>query len=127
MARSNGHGRSTRGGVGGRGLDRRTFLKGALGGLAVSELHVPGEANPLAIRLRVAREKRSGLEQLEALTVKGRPGVTKLREGGGLRDAPIHSDRYDLQSRLRSTAIRETRDGYSTKRSRSRRSPRSGP
>jgi multidrug efflux pump subunit AcrB len=61
----------------------------ALGGLDAAQLHVPGEVNPLPIRLRLSRPRRSGEEFLEAVTVKGRPGVTKVREGGGLRDAPI--------------------------------------
>jgi multidrug efflux pump subunit AcrB len=61
----------------------------ALGGLDASQLHLPGEVNPLPIRLRLPRSRRSGEEFLGALTVKGRPGVTKLREAGGLRDAPI--------------------------------------
>jgi multidrug efflux pump subunit AcrB len=61
----------------------------ALGGLDVAELHLPGEANPLPIRLRLARSQRSGVEALAALTLKGRAGVVKLREDGGLRDAPL--------------------------------------
>jgi multidrug efflux pump subunit AcrB len=61
----------------------------ALGGLDAAQLHVPGEANPLPVRLRLPRSQRSGEEFLRALTVKGRPGVTKVREAGGLRDAPI--------------------------------------
>jgi multidrug efflux pump subunit AcrB len=61
----------------------------ALGGLDAGQLHLPGEVNPLPIRLRMAREDRSGQESLSALSVKGRPGVTKLREPGGVRDAPI--------------------------------------
>jgi multidrug efflux pump subunit AcrB len=61
----------------------------ALGGLDAAELHVPGEVNPLPIRLHVARADRSGEEYLRALSVKGRPGIAKVREGGGLREAPI--------------------------------------
>jgi multidrug efflux pump subunit AcrB len=55
----------------------------------VGQLHVPHEVDPLPIRLRVARRDRSGTELLEALTVKGRPGIAKRREDGGLRDAPV--------------------------------------
>jgi multidrug efflux pump subunit AcrB len=55
----------------------------------VGQLHVEGEVNPLPIRLRLPREARSGIEHLAALTVKGRAGVTKVREGSGLRDAPV--------------------------------------
>ena len=60
----------------------------ALGGLDASQLHEPGEANPLPIRLRLARTDRSGEEALRGLIVKGRPGIAKLREAGGTRDAP---------------------------------------
>jgi multidrug efflux pump subunit AcrB len=60
----------------------------ALGGLDASTLHAPGEVNPLPIRLRVARADRSGEEALRALAVKGRPGIAKVREKGGTRDAP---------------------------------------
>ncbi len=69
--------------------DVERTLSLALGGLDASELHEPGEVNPLPIRLRLARGMRSGEEWLKALAVKGRPGVTKVRESGGLRDAPI--------------------------------------
>ena len=61
----------------------------ALSGLDVVRLHLPGEVNPLHIRLRLPRDQRSGLTPLRALAVKGRPGIAKLRERGGVRDAPI--------------------------------------
>jgi multidrug efflux pump subunit AcrB len=61
----------------------------ALSGLDVARLHLPGEVNPLNIRLRLPRDQRSGLTPLRALAVKGRPGIAKLRERGGVRDAPI--------------------------------------
>jgi len=61
----------------------------ALAGEDISRLHVAGEVNPLPIRLRLARDTRSNLEALRALTVKGRPGIVKIREGGGIRAAPI--------------------------------------
>jgi multidrug efflux pump subunit AcrB len=60
----------------------------ALGGLDASWLHEPGEVNPLPIRLRLSRADRSGEEALLSLVVKGRPGIAKLREAGGTRDAP---------------------------------------
>ena len=69
--------------------DVEATLSLALGGLDAAQLHVPGEVNPLPIRLQLPRDRRSGEEFLEAISVKGRPGVTKVREGGGLRDAPI--------------------------------------
>lgn len=64
-------------------------LEIAVGGLDAGQLHVPGEANRLPVRLRVGRAERSGVEPLRALTVKGRPGVVQVREAGGLRDAPV--------------------------------------
>jgi multidrug efflux pump subunit AcrB len=60
----------------------------ALSGLDVTRLQLPGEVNPLDIRLRLPRDRRSGLTPLRALAVKGRPGIAKLRERGGVRDAP---------------------------------------
>jgi multidrug efflux pump subunit AcrB len=61
----------------------------ALSGRDVTQLHAPGEVNPLPIRLRLPRATRSGRAPLLALAVKGRPGIAKRREDGGLRDAPI--------------------------------------
>ena len=61
----------------------------ALSGLDISRLHIPNEVNPLPIRLQLNRTTRSGIENLNALTVKGRPGIAKIREDGGVRDAPI--------------------------------------
>lgn len=61
----------------------------ALTGRDVTTLHLPGEVNPLPVRLRLARAARSGREALAGLAVKGRPGIAKLREPGGLRDAPV--------------------------------------
>ena len=61
----------------------------ALDGSVAGQLHAPDEVNPLPIRLRVARSERSSLEDLRGLVVKGRPGIAKRRENGGLRDAPV--------------------------------------
>jgi multidrug efflux pump subunit AcrB len=61
----------------------------ALSGQDISRLHVPNEVNPLPIRLRLNRASRSGLEHLHALTVKGRAGIAKIRQDGGVKDAPI--------------------------------------
>jgi multidrug efflux pump subunit AcrB len=69
--------------------DIAATLQLALAGADATQLHVPGEANALPIRLRLPRARRSGEESLRALAVKGRPGITKLREGAGVRDAPI--------------------------------------
>jgi len=54
----------------------------------VARLHLPNEANPLHIRLRLPRDARSGLTPLRGLAVKGRAGIAKIREPGGVRDAP---------------------------------------
>jgi multidrug efflux pump subunit AcrB len=64
-------------------------LSMTLTGLDVGRLDDPDEANPLYIRLRLPRDERSGLVPLRALAVKGRPGIAKIRERGGVRDAPI--------------------------------------
>jgi multidrug efflux pump subunit AcrB len=61
----------------------------ALSGLEVGRLEDPGEVNPLPIRLRLARAERSGVAPLYGLAVKGRPGVVKLSEDGGVTDAPV--------------------------------------
>jgi multidrug efflux pump subunit AcrB len=61
----------------------------ALSGYDAARLHELGEAKPLNIRLRLPRDARSGLAPLLGVAVKGRPGIAKLRERGGVRDAPI--------------------------------------
>jgi len=60
----------------------------ALSGLDVARLHLPNEAKPLSIRLRLPRDTRSGLTPLRGLAVKGRAGIAKIRESGGVRNAP---------------------------------------
>jgi multidrug efflux pump subunit AcrB len=61
----------------------------ALDGLDVGEIHRAGEVNPLPIRLRVARARRSGVEGIASLPLQGRPGVVKeVDSSGGLRAAP---------------------------------------
>ncbi|MGI9383794.1 MAG: efflux RND transporter permease subunit [Methyloligellaceae bacterium] len=64
-------------------------IKLTLAGTDAGRLHVRGEVNPLSIRLRLSRSERSGLEPLRSLAIKGRPGIAKVRESGGLREAPI--------------------------------------
>ena len=55
----------------------------ALSGMAAGLLHVPTEQNELAILLKVPRAKRSDVEQLKSLPVKGRGGlVVSLGELG---------------------------------------------
>jgi multidrug efflux pump subunit AcrB len=60
----------------------------ALSGLDVARLHLPNEVSPLNIRLRLPRSARSGLTPLRGLAVKGRAGIAKIRDAGGVRDAP---------------------------------------
>ncbi len=59
----------------------------ALDGLEATQLHAPGEVNPLPVVLRLPRAERSGLERLRALAITGRPGIAKVREAGGVVDA----------------------------------------
>jgi multidrug efflux pump subunit AcrB len=57
-------------------------------GLVAGYLQVPREVNPLPVVLRLPFEVRSSPNALATLHVKGRPGITKIREKSGLRDAP---------------------------------------
>ncbi len=69
--------------------DVAATLEVALAGSDATQLHVPGEVNPLPVRLRLPRAARSGVEPLLAIAVMGRPGVVKeVDDGGGVRDAP---------------------------------------
>jgi multidrug efflux pump subunit AcrB len=61
----------------------------ALSGREVTQLHLPGEVNPLPVVLRLPRAIRSGRAALLGLSVKGRPGIVKVHEDGGVRDAPV--------------------------------------
>lgn len=62
----------------------------ALDGLDVGEIHRAGEVNPLPIRLRVARARRTGAPAIASLPLQGRPGYVKQSdlERGGLVAAP---------------------------------------
>jgi multidrug efflux pump subunit AcrB len=64
-------------------------LELALAGLDAAQLHVEGEVDPLPVRLRLPRAERSGEEWLDGIALLGRPGIVKVRDAGGLRDAPI--------------------------------------
>jgi multidrug efflux pump subunit AcrB len=64
-------------------------LQMALAGVNVAQLHLPGEVNPLPVHLRMSRSTRSGEAPLLGLSVKGRPGIVKVKEEGGVRDAPV--------------------------------------
>ncbi len=51
-------------------------------------LQIPREANPLPIIVRLPLAERSSPQELIDLSVKGRPGITKVREADSVRDAP---------------------------------------
>jgi multidrug efflux pump subunit AcrB len=57
-------------------------------GMVASYLEVPTEANPLPIILRLPLDRRSSLEEFSSLQVKGRAGITKIRDAKGVVDAP---------------------------------------
>ncbi|GAB4196194.1 MAG: efflux RND transporter permease subunit [Wenzhouxiangellaceae bacterium] len=64
-------------------------LSMALEGADISYLRVADEVSPLPIRLRLARELRSGETPLNALPLKGRAGYVKVRDNGSLDSAPL--------------------------------------
>lgn len=51
-------------------------------------MNIPSEVNPLPVVLRLPLPIRSSPDALTTLQVKGRPGITKIREKSGIRDAP---------------------------------------
>ncbi len=57
-------------------------------GMVAGYLQIPTEVGPLPIRLRLPMEQRNSIDNLSAFHVKGRPGITKIRDAGGVRDAP---------------------------------------
>lgn len=57
-------------------------------GLVAGFMQIPREVNPLPVVLRLPLEIRSSPHALAALRIKGRPGILKIREKSGLRDAP---------------------------------------
>jgi multidrug efflux pump subunit AcrB len=57
-------------------------------GLIAGYLQISREVNPLPVILRLPYDTRSSPHALATLNVKGRPGITKIREKSGLRDAP---------------------------------------
>jgi multidrug efflux pump subunit AcrB len=69
--------------------DIASTLQLALDGVDASQLHAPDEVHPLPVRVRLSREARSGEALLLSLTLKGRPGIVKERQAGGVRDAPV--------------------------------------
>lgn len=65
----------------------RTFEL-AINGLTTTFMEIPTEANPLPIILRLPVMRRTSLNDLSSLQIKGRAGVTRIRERSGIRDAP---------------------------------------
>jgi multidrug efflux pump subunit AcrB len=57
-------------------------------GLTAGYMQLSREVNPLPVVLRLPFDTRSSRHALASLHVKGRPGITKIREKSGLRDAP---------------------------------------
>jgi len=60
----------------------------ATNGMVAGYLQISREVNPLPIVLRLPYNVRSSPNALATLYIKGRPGITKIREKSGLRDAP---------------------------------------
>ncbi len=57
-------------------------------GLTAGYLQIPSEVYPLPVVLRLPFAVRSSPNALSAMHIKGRPGIMKIREKSGLRDAP---------------------------------------
>jgi multidrug efflux pump subunit AcrB len=57
-------------------------------GLIAGHMRIASEVNPLPVVLRLPFEIRSSPRALSKLQIKGRPGILKIREKSGLRDAP---------------------------------------
>ncbi len=57
-------------------------------GEVVGYLQIPTEKAPLPLVLRLPLSERSSTDELNAFHVKGRPGIAKVRDAGGIRDAP---------------------------------------
>jgi len=73
-------------GIGTEDIARTVML--ANRGLVAGHMQIPSEVNPLPVVLRLPFKLRSSPNALANLHVKGRPGITKIREKSGLRDAP---------------------------------------
>ncbi len=57
-------------------------------GLVAGIMQIPSEVNPLPVVLQLPLDIRSAPRALSTLHIKGKPGITKIREKSGLRDAP---------------------------------------
>ncbi len=60
----------------------------AMHGTVAGYMQDADEVNPLPIEIRLPHARRSSGSDLRSLHVKGRAGITKIREKGGVRDAP---------------------------------------
>lgn len=69
--------------------DVATTLGLALDGFAATRMQIASEVHPLPISLRLSRADRSAPLGLGELYVRGRPGIVKARDAGGLIDAPM--------------------------------------
>lgn len=68
--------------------DVNTLLQIANHGQVPSYLHLPREARPLPIELRLPQDGRASLADLEGLLLKGRPGIVQSSSVAGLDAAP---------------------------------------
>jgi multidrug efflux pump subunit AcrB len=57
-------------------------------GLVAGFMQIETEARPLPIVLQLPPAQRSDTRELDALYVKGRPGIAKIRDKSGVRNAP---------------------------------------
>jgi multidrug efflux pump subunit AcrB len=57
-------------------------------GIVSGYMQIPDEVNPLPVVLRLPYPLRSSAHAFSTLQVKGRPGIAKIREKAGIRDAP---------------------------------------
>ena len=73
-------------GIGAQDIARTLHL--ANDGLIAGYMQIASEVNPLPVVLRLPFEIRSSPSGLSKLQIKGRPGILKIREKSGLRDAP---------------------------------------
>jgi len=68
--------------------DIAATVRMAAHGLTAGHLQISREVNPLPVVVKLPLAMRSDPRELAGLQIKGRPGITKIREKGGVRDAP---------------------------------------
>jgi multidrug efflux pump subunit AcrB len=73
-------------GIGTEDIARTLHLANA--GLVAGFMQIPSEVSPLPVVLQLPFEIRNSPQALSALRIKGRPGILKIREKSGMRDAP---------------------------------------